>query len=77
MYVSVFFAGNQMFPNYDSEAYPAGVGFPVKREEVNLMRKNLRGKIREYIQSEEGKGVLSLGLLETGLVEQLGNSYDD
>jgi len=54
-----------VFPGYGWEAYPAGVRFPVKREEVNLMKKNLRGKIREYIQSEDGrvgiKSPLALG----------------
>ena len=46
--------------------------FPVKREAGNLNEKNLRGKIREYIQSEEGKvsvkSPLSLGVAAGGLL---------
>ena len=43
------------FPTYGWEAHSAGVRFPVEREEVNVMKTNLRGKIREFVQSEEGK----------------------
>ena len=39
MYMIVFLAGNQMFPDCCWETYPAGVRFPVKREEVNLNEK--------------------------------------
>ena len=37
--MSVFLAGNQRFPGCGREAYPAGMRFPVKREEVNLNEK--------------------------------------
>ena len=71
MYLTVFVAGKR-FPGCGWEAYPAGVRFPVKRAVVNLMKKNLRGKIREYIESEDGKvGVkspLSLGVAAGGLL---------
>ena len=38
MYVTVLLA-DKVFPGCGREAYPAGMRFPVKREEVNLNEK--------------------------------------
>ena len=39
MFYAESLAGNQRFPGCGREAYPAGMRFPVKREEVNLNEK--------------------------------------
>jgi len=42
------------FPTYGWEVNLAGREAPVERRKT-AMKKNLRGKIREFVQSEEGK----------------------
>ena len=59
------------FPNQSWEVNLAGTEAPAERKKIQ-MKKNLRGKIREFVKSEEGKvGIkspLTLGIATGGLL---------